>query len=624
VLAAATTKAAKASWDQVAAVQQATVGLRAYEKDGTKVNAVLADLIKYARSDLGVLFNRKDLFQSAQMLKINGVETKHLSGNVQILSRSVATGLGNWDDLNRVVGRVISTGRLTGVEFELLSQSGFKLDKSLRNTNISAQDLFKALNKGMPVSVLEGQANTIRGLGIRLETAFRGIGDAILGVDADTSKFIAGGLGDRLTKGLGNASKALKELKPFIADVTNEVVEFGEASVRFGKKVGSYLEPKIAALSNAFRDLAPTAGRVLNNVVLPLANALGGLLVRAAGGAVDVVTALVRAITPLARFIADNRTAVVALAAAYAAFSVGLKIDEVLGSIRMGFIASTIAATGFRGALTVLSTAVKGFFISLGPVGLAIAAVSLIAAGLAAKWSEGAAAADRQKAAQDRLTAATNLLRDAKFRLQNAELGVEGAALEVERATKAAKEATAQYGAKSLEAREADLRLRDARLRLKGATYEARDATKAHTASEAEYAKSGALIVSAENKIKTMQRLRDTIGLTPNAPTRLPASPSAGSRYAPGFNFGGNAKGTDNWRGGPSWVGEKGPEIVDLPKGSRVIPNHKTADYMQGSSKVNNIGQVNISNSIDGQYWLRQLTNIEEADFNSLTAQGAI
>ncbi len=146
-LAAALAKATKASWDQVGAVEQATVGLRAYEKDGKKVDAVLKSLVSYARSDMGVLFNRRDLFQSAQMMKLNGVQTKDLSKNVQILSRSVGLGLGNWEDLNSVVGRVVSTGRLTGIEFDQLTQSGFKLDKSLRNTNLSATDFSKLLKR---------------------------------------------------------------------------------------------------------------------------------------------------------------------------------------------------------------------------------------------------------------------------------------------------------------------------------------------------------------------------------------------------------------------------------------------------------------------------------------------
>jgi len=40
--------------------------------------------------------------------------------------------------------------------------------------------------------------------------------------------------------------------------------------------------------------------------------------------------------------------------------------------------------------------------------------------------------------------------------------------------------------------------------------------------------------------------------------------------------YGFNAKGTDNWRGGLSWVGEEGPELVNLPKGSQVVPNKES------------------------------------------------
>jgi hypothetical protein len=48
----------KASINQVRAVEQATVALNAYEKDASKVNTVLKDLLAYARSDMGVLFQR--------------------------------------------------------------------------------------------------------------------------------------------------------------------------------------------------------------------------------------------------------------------------------------------------------------------------------------------------------------------------------------------------------------------------------------------------------------------------------------------------------------------------------------------------------------------------------------
>jgi hypothetical protein len=42
-----------------------------------------------------------------------------------------------------------------------------------------------------------------------------------------------------------------------------------------------------------------------------------------------------------------------------------------------------------------------------------------------------------------------------------------------------------------------------------------------------------------------------------------------------GLSLPGNAAGTDNWRGGPTWVGEDGPEILNLPRGSQIIPNNR-------------------------------------------------
>lgn len=38
-------------------------------------------------------------------------------------------------------------------------------------------------------------------------------------------------------------------------------------------------------------------------------------------------------------------------------------------------------------------------------------------------------------------------------------------------------------------------------------------------------------------------------------------------------NIGHLARGTTNWRGGMSWVGEEGPELLNLPRGSQVMPH---------------------------------------------------
>lgn len=51
-----------------------------------------------------------------------------------------------------------------------------------------------------------------------------------------------------------------------------------------------------------------------------------------------------------------------------------------------------------------------------------------------------------------------------------------------------------------------------------------------------------------------------------------------------GGSVGANADGTNNWRGGPTWVGEKGPELVDLPRGSRVLPNKESVQVARNAA----------------------------------------
>ena len=47
-------------------------------------------------------------------------------------------------------------------------------------------------------------------------------------------------------------------------------------------------------------------------------------------------------------------------------------------------------------------------------------------------------------------------------------------------------------------------------------------------------------------------------------------------------SIGNNANGTDNWRGGPTWVGERGPEIVNLPRGSQVFDAARSQNMANG------------------------------------------
>ena len=44
-----------------------------------------------------------------------------------------------------------------------------------------------------------------------------------------------------------------------------------------------------------------------------------------------------------------------------------------------------------------------------------------------------------------------------------------------------------------------------------------------------------------------------------------------------GYSHAFNAGGTENWRGGLTWVGEAGPELVNLPRGSQVLSAQESA-----------------------------------------------
>lgn len=64
-----------------------------------------------------------------------------------------------------------------------------------------------------------------------------------------------------------------------------------------------------------------------------------------------------------------------------------------------------------------------------------------------------------------------------------------------------------------------------------------------------------------------------------------------------------NAGGTSNWRGGLSWVGEEGPELVNLPRGSQVFPADVSAQ-MAGAGGEVTINQYNTINSEIDEYLL--------------------
>lgn len=234
---------AKASLDQVSAVQQATVALKAYEPNAAKVSNTLADLVKYAQSPMGVLFQRQDLFAAAQGLKIMGDNTDSLTSHVKIMSRSVGLGLSTFEGLGNVIQRVGSTNKLYADDLQFLQNAGFKLDSSLSGTTQTFESLFAVLDKGIPANAMAGQADTIKGKMVTLQSAFRTLGNQFLDVDAKTSTFVKGGLGASLMTGLDSLITFLKtpEMKDGFAKMGAGAAEFTKAALPMVQDVLGWL-----------------------------------------------------------------------------------------------------------------------------------------------------------------------------------------------------------------------------------------------------------------------------------------------------------------------------------------------------------------------------------------------
>lgn len=66
--------------------------------------------------------------------------------------------------------------------------------------------------------------------------------------------------------------------------------------------------------------------------------------------------------------------------------------------------------------------------------------------------------------------------------------------------------------------------------------------------------------------------------------------------------IGQNANGTNNWSGGLTWVGERGPELLDLSRGSKIISNPASKRLIDGSANGGRYGvDINLGAGLVGE-----------------------
>lgn len=327
-----------AAFQQVRQVENSTIALKAYEKNGAKVNKVLKDLIAYARSDMGVLFQREDLFAAAQTLKLYGQSTDTLADKVKILSKGVSLGKTTFQELSSIVGRAAAKGRLDAVDFDMLIERGIGLDKSFRGATITSEELFKALDKALPAELLKGRANTIDGLMIRLQSSFRDVGSAILGVNTETSQFIKGGLGDQFIQWIKRITEFLKspEFKASLQGFVDWL------SVNLPIAINYVTQTLLPNLINIFKQVWPVIKTIL---------VWAGRLIQFMADNKGTVYAFAGAFVYLKTVLAISKTV--------AAFNAGMKAIGVRFAITRGILMTPIHITIAIGAALIALQKIK-------------------------------------------------------------------------------------------------------------------------------------------------------------------------------------------------------------------------------------------------------------------------
>ena len=382
-----------------------------------------------------------------------------------------------------------------------------------------------------------------------------------------------------ITKGIGTIIESIGSKK--IATAMGSIGETFKTVLTEISKAITYLKPDLIKLGESFSLL-------WQNSIQPLLPVLGVLLVGSIKLAANAMTILIPII--------DSMSPVI------------------IGAI--GALLTFKAALSISGLITAVTTAVQGLSTALVILSAhPIIAVISIMAGLLIALSTMTTSTNILKDANNRLKDSYKAAQDAMQNLKDAQLREKETSLVVERAEKTLADAVKQYGKNSLEAREASLQLDRAKNESKKATNEATEANKNLKKSQDAVAKNEEAVKRIEKLDNSFSNFSGTIGSADHklgefnkSLFNLPSSKTI--KVSADFvgpllpnqtrKVGKNAKGTDNWRGGLTWVGEEGPELLDLPRGSKIIPNNESTAIASGAGSITSTSNINITINPEG------------------------
>lgn len=301
------------SFNATREVQKYVAGIKGLTSNSAEASDVIKSMVDYVQ---GKPFDRIEVLGAARNLLVFGRNAAETKSDIELLGRAVVVSGSSFEDLSQIYGRVASSGRLMTDDFNQLMYAGVNVGKTLTNNlgismdelrkrlekgDISFEDFRKAMEDALPADVVKEASNTIDNKIQTLQASFRNLGFEILGVDFSKldSKgqplVKSGGLLDKLIDGFTAVSDYLKSpaIKGAFESYGEYVVKSLDKMKELGDTAAAYLAPKIQRLASAFSESMPTILAFKRDVIDPLAYALGVVIVVAVGILIDALKVLI-------------------------------------------------------------------------------------------------------------------------------------------------------------------------------------------------------------------------------------------------------------------------------------------------------------------------------------------
>ena len=602
-------------FQRLSAIDEAKAKLTGLGNSTKTVDTIMTNALASVK---GTAFGLGDAATVAATAVAAGIKPgRELEGTLRLVADAATIGGTSLGEMGQIFSKVATSNKLQGDTINQLNERGIPIVQLLAKSMGKTSEEVVALASKGKIGFAQFQTAMESGLGgsaLKSGETFKG---ALANVGA-----ALGRVGAALLTGLFPIAKQVfAGITGFLDGVTAKVGPFADAfaaklpgafaalGAAFGKVDFGSIGGKLKPLVEAFKDFAGhviSAATKVGPALLSIAKGLAPLAKLAVGVAITALTVAFRALGPVldtaasafagvVDFVKNNETTFKVLAATIGVVLLPVLIQSAAAAIASGVATLTMNAAWLVYGITVkaISVATKVFTagqwllnaaLSANPIGLVIVVIAALVAGLviAYKKSEtfraivsGAMKAVGaiftwlwNNAARPALIAigfALGVLMSVWAKMLHALGKVPGFGW-------AKKAGDAMQGAANKA-----LNLGDSLKKIPNKTHV--------SASEAGF----------QHVIDMANKMNRAVSASNLARIHY----STGSGGAGGIPM--NAAGTDNWRGGGTWVGEEGPEWVNLPRGSQIIPNHKIGDIGDRGSSSAAAAPVNFTyNASDG------------------------